>query len=106
MNRGFICYLEYEIPFDRRKRGYRVVVDIFAKRDSEEILVEVGTLSPRHGDRLKLLRMLKPKAKVVHITQWKNWLTRFDWDAVNLYPWNYVNRYVTETIEEEDEVIS
>ena len=79
MNRGFSCYLEYEIPLDNRKRGYRVVVDILAKRANEEILVEVGTLSSIHGDRLKLLRMVKPKAKIFHVTQWKNWLTRFDY---------------------------
>lgn len=88
MDRGFTCYSEYEIPLDNRKRGYRVVVDIVAMRDNEEVLIEVGTLSPIHGDRLRLLKKLRPKAKIFHITQWKNWLTSFDWDTLNLYPWN------------------
>lgn len=88
MNRGFTCYPEYEIPLDQRKRGYRIVVDILALRDNEEILIEVGTLSHKYEDRLRFLKTLKPKAKIFHITQWKNWLTSFDWDAVNLDPQN------------------
>ena len=86
MNRGYVCYLEYEIILDR-KRGFKLVVDVLAIKKEQRVLIEVGTLSSIHGDRLKLLKTLRPKAKIIHITQWKNFITKFDWDDLNLYPW-------------------
>lgn len=78
MNRGFTCYLEHIILLGGGKRlGYRVVVDIYAKRNEEEILIEVGSLS---GDnRLMRLKALKPTAQIIHVTQWKNFIPSYDW---------------------------
>ena len=75
MERGYDCYPEYEIWIgpSKTKRGYRAVVDIYAIRGKQEIIVEVGTLSPSHGDRIFLLQKLKPNAKIVHVHQWKNY---------------------------------
>ena len=74
MDRGFTCYLEYEILIGGGRRlGYRAVVDIYAVRGKQEILIEVGTLSVAHGDRIALLQRLKPNAKVIHVHQWKNY---------------------------------
>jgi len=77
MDRGYTCYVEYEIPLDNRPRGYRVVVDILALKENQEVLIEVGSLSPVHGDRIALLKKLRPTAKIIHITQWKNWVQRY-----------------------------
>jgi len=89
MKLGYTCYLEEElwVGTSKTKRGCRAVVDIYATKGKQEILVEVGTLSCVHGDRIILLRKLKPNAKVVHIQQWKNyginesllWLLHQDW---------------------------
>jgi hypothetical protein len=43
MNRGFICYLEQDIVTDKTKRS--IIADIYAKRQEEEIIIEVGTCS-------------------------------------------------------------
>lgn len=83
MDRGFSCYLEHEIALDDRPRGKRAVVDILGLKEDQEVLIEVGTLSPIHGNRLVLLKKVRPEAKVIHITQWKNWLTSFDWSKQN-----------------------
>lgn len=72
MKRGFACYIEEELRIDRKLR-YRAIVDIYAIRKNKEILVEIGTLSKAHGDRLVLLKQLKPNAKIIHIHQWKNY---------------------------------
>jgi hypothetical protein len=83
IDRGFTCYLEHEIPLDDRPRGKRAVVDILALKKGQEVLIEVGSLSPAHGNRLELLKKVRPSAKVIHITQWKNWLTTFAWSKQN-----------------------
>lgn len=83
MKKGYACYLEYEIfigPTDlystcKTKRGYRAAVDVYAMRGNEEVIIEVGTLSLTHGyeDRIALLKHLRPKAKIIHVHQWKNY---------------------------------
>jgi len=75
MERGFTCYIEEELQIGPSKtnREYKAVVDIYAVRKSEEILIEIGTLSVAHGDRLILLKQLKPNAMIIHIHQWKNY---------------------------------
>ena len=88
MNKGFTCYIDYEVSLGSGKRK-RLEVDVFAKKNQELILVEVGTLSyMQHGlnspkDRLKLLKQIMPTAKVIHITQWKNFLNSYDWQKQN-----------------------
>jgi hypothetical protein len=66
----YTCYLEYEIVINEKGR---IKVDILAIRNTEKVIVEVGTLSNRHGERLEMLRLLEPKARIVHIRQWKNY---------------------------------
>lgn len=85
MDRGFICYLEYEIYINHSpKDRHCFVVDILACREKEKILIEVGTLSHKFAeDRLAELKKLVPEATIWHITQWKNWMTSFDWLRVN-----------------------
>jgi len=96
MEKGYTCYLEYEIPIgpsetkrgpSQHGQGYRAVVDIYAVKEKQEIIVEVGTLSVAHGDRIALLKKLKPNAKIIHVHQWKNyginedliWRLHIDW---------------------------
>ena len=89
MNSGYTCYLEEElwIAPSKTKRGYRAVVDIYAVKGKQEVLVEVGTLSVSHGDRITLLKKLKPNSKIIHVHQWKNygitedliWRLHMDW---------------------------
>jgi hypothetical protein len=83
-SRGYDVYLEHEIPLNTGKRK-RLVVDILAIKDQEKIVIEVGTLSYQcHGlmfpeDRIFLLKQVLPNTKVIHITQWKNYISQFDW---------------------------
>ena len=84
MDLGFRCYIEYALPLEEKKKPKRLVVDILATKDKGLKIIEVGTLSNSHPDRLKLIKSILPEATVLHITQWKNFLTNFDWDKVNL----------------------
>ena len=85
MDRGYKCYLEFEIfKSSDLKDRHRFVVDILACRGTETILIEVGTLSQNYyEDRFAKLKQLMPRAKIWHVTQWKNWITSFDWQRVN-----------------------
>ena len=114
MDRGFTCYVEEEIfigPSRKTKRGYRAVVDIYAVRGNEEIIIEVGTLSVRHGDRLSLLHKLKPNAKIIHVHQWKNygvndyrmWMLHYEWKSRNYF---YSEKFQKESISEMGRALS
>lgn len=82
MDKGYTCYLEYEILFPNatKKHKQRAVVDVYAVKQEKEVIVEVGTLSPQHGDRIKQLKELMPKAKILWIHQWKNYFSVYDSD--------------------------
>ena len=73
MDRGFSCYLEYEIITPCRK----YFVDIYGVKGNKEIIIEVGTLSREtrynQESRLAELKQIMPQAKIVHIHQWKNY---------------------------------
>ena len=111
MDHGFTCYLEYEIPFKDRKK---VVVDIYAKRGTIEFLIEVGSLSPSHvncsKERLQLLKQLMPNAKVIHITQWKNYIDSFEIECAQndywwqLWRWRTYRKLANEPIDEDTPV--
>lgn len=77
MDRGYTCYLEYELMLDEKKKA---VVDIYGTRNDEKILIEVGYLSQIHGDRIQLLKSLIPEAKIIHVYQWKNYFSVYDRD--------------------------
>ena len=62
MNRNFVCYLE-----QRLCQG--IVADIYAKRDKEEIIIEVGTC----GHTAEEYKKVKPNAKVIFVRQFKNY---------------------------------
>ena len=95
--RDFTVYLEHKISLlPETKKA--VVVDIYAKKNEVEILIEVGTLSVIHGDRLQVLRRLKPEAKILHVTQWKNWLTSFDWGKA-FEEWRYEKYFKPREVE-------
>lgn len=84
MKQGYTCYLEHKILLGTGKGlGHRLEVDIYAKKDEKEMFIEVGTLSNIHEERLALLKKLNPKAKIFHYTQWKNFLTSYDWQKEN-----------------------
>ena len=68
LDRGFTCYLEYELKTLRR----RLFVDIYAVKGLERILIEVGTLSVNCENRLTKLKELMPSAKIIHVQQCKN----------------------------------
>lgn len=89
MNQGYICYPEYEFPLNEWKDRTRLVVDVYAVKRQKEILVEVGLLSNTHPDRLELLKKLKPNAKVIHVTQWKNYLNNQDWGYAEFVAWKW-----------------
>jgi len=96
LNSGYSVYLEY--PFylvDRENQNAeRLVVDIYALKGNKEIIIEVGSLSPTHTsvpspifvreERFKLLKNLCPRARIIHVTQWKNWISNSEveqeWD--------------------------
>jgi hypothetical protein len=81
MKLGYRCYLEYEIELPQRgyyrngKVRHKVIVDLYATKGSEKILVEVGTLAPRreNENRINLLKKLMPRAKIIWVHQWKNY---------------------------------
>lgn len=85
--RGYSVYLEFPFYLEEgtKMNGKRLVVDIYAMKETEELIIEVGSLSPNHTfcpspllirqERFKLLKTLCPKAKIIHITQWKNWVS-------------------------------
>jgi len=76
LNRGYTCYLEYEIFLQSSgKRCHKLIVDIYAKRGTKEIIIEIGTLSVRSEgkERLGFIKELMPNAKIVWIQQWKNY---------------------------------
>jgi len=77
MDRGFTCYLEQEIPKDE---NHNVSVDIYAVKDERELIMEIGYLSQLcKGERMRLLRTLKPDADIVHITTLANWVRINGW---------------------------
>lgn len=85
---GYSVYIEHPIPLEYGK----AIVDIYAEKDNQEIIIEIGTLSrPRcmcdkwhtgkialptdRSDRIDSLRKAKPKAKIIWVHQWKNWIS-------------------------------
>lgn len=62
MERNFSCYLEQPLC-----KG--IVADIYAKRNNEEIIVEVGTCS----HTIAKYKKAKPNAKIVFAHQLKNY---------------------------------
>lgn len=88
--KGFAIQFEYEIPVPIELQNYyerkKAVVDIYAKKGKQEILVEVGYLSQPslwYG-RIELLKKIKPDAKIIHVLQWKNYLTCYDFENEKL----------------------
>ncbi len=85
-SKGYRVFLEYPFYLGKGKNNtkLRVVVDIYALKMGNEIIAEVGTLSLTHtngigqSERIQLLKKLCPKAKIIHITQWKNWINQFE----------------------------
>lgn len=83
-NKGYKCEREYVISLDNSKDKRKgLFVDIRATRGQEELLIEVGTLSKLYcedffDDRILLLKHLRPNAKIIHILQWKNFFTVYD----------------------------
>ncbi|MCJ7633902.1 hypothetical protein MUP77_16140 [Candidatus Bathyarchaeota archaeon] len=69
LNRGFHCYLEYNIMEDSSNRTKGIFVDIYAVRGNEEIIIEVGTCYHLLQD----YKNVKPNAKVIFVDQWKNY---------------------------------
>lgn len=90
-DRGYSVYLEFRFYLEEgtNMNGKRLIVDIYATKGTEELIIEVGSLSPTHTlclnvreERFRLLKKLCPTAKIVHVTQWKNWLTNDEfWEA-------------------------
>ena len=71
LGKGYHVYLEYKIgkyPSAPNLRNICYKVDIYAVKDSEEIIIEVGSLS--QYDKLQELKRLKPTAKIIHVLQW------------------------------------
>jgi len=111
MDHGFRCYLEYDIPINDKQK---VVVDIYAKRERIELLIEVGSLSPSHvscrEERLHLLRKLMPNANVIHITQWKNYINTLELEREKndywwqLWRWRTYRKWGNETIDSHSSV--
>lgn len=86
-NRGFTCYVEHAIYLQQGTQK-RIVVDIYARKEDQEVIIEVGTLYERWVEgRLNFLKKLFPKAKIIHVHQWKNygingyviWAAGMDW---------------------------
>jgi len=78
MKRNFACYLEYEVEIEGRRKA---VIDILAIRKEQKVIFEIGYLSQNHkGERLRLLHSLMPKAKIIHVTQMKNFIPSRDFD--------------------------
>lgn len=94
IERGYSCYLEYEIVITPKTKA---VVDIYAVKDQNELLIEIGYLSLQHGNRIGLLKALMPNAKVIWIKQWKNYFSVYDCDKEL---WSSQQK-----VEEEDETI-
>lgn len=76
---GYKCQTEYPIYLTTRSNRKKIVVDIRAVKVNEELLIEVGTIRNFHGNRFELLRQLRPNAKLIHITQWKNFINQYRW---------------------------
>lgn len=98
MDKGYSCYLEYEIPIgpSKTKRGYTAVVDIYAIKEKRQILLEIGTLSASHGNRILLLKELKPHAKIIHVHQWKNYGINDYLMRMDYFRWRFINWDATE----------
>lgn len=70
-DKGYNVYLEYKIqkyPNTPNLRNMCYKADIYAVKDQQEIIIEVGSLS-QHS-KLKELKRLKPNAQIIHILQW------------------------------------
>jgi len=87
-HKGYSVYPEYSFYLKEgtNMNGKRLVVDIYAFKGQKEIIVEVGSISASHtscvlgpvfvaDERFRLLKQLCPGAKIIHVTQWKNWMT-------------------------------
>jgi hypothetical protein len=71
MDKGFACYLETGIPKYPGCGPLRCMTyqpDIYALRNNEIVLVEVGVLSQK--SKIQDLRKLSPLSKIVHVRQW------------------------------------
>ena len=88
--KGYVITTEYEIPvpielqkiYERKK----IVIDVHGVKAEKEILVEVGYLSQNSifFGRIELLKKLRPKAKILHVHQWKNYLSIYDFENEKL----------------------
>jgi hypothetical protein len=88
--KGYQCTPEYELEVPLELQGIydrkKVVIDIYAQKEKKEIFIEVGFLSQnsRWTGRIELLKKLRPKAKIIHVLQWKNYLTVYDFENEKL----------------------
>jgi len=84
-NKGYKVQTEYPIPvplkLQAKYKKRTVVVDIYGTKNNQEVIIEVGYLSQNHvGERIALL---KPNAKIIHVHQWKNYLSCYDFENKN-----------------------
>lgn len=90
-DRGFDVYLEYEIEIPSNL-GKKIVVDVYAEKDSHSFAVEIGTLAERESfqpdGRLRSLKQLLPNCRIIHVTQMKNFINSFDWEQA-YEKWHY-----------------
>lgn len=78
LQQKYRCYIEHAFFIDAT---HKIIVDILAIKKEEQIIIEVGTISKSHADRFKLLKQLIPNATILHITQWKNYLSTEQYNA-------------------------
>ena len=86
LDKGFHCYLEYNIKERSSKGSKGIFVDIYAIRGDEEIIIEVGTCCHLPQE----YKNAKPKAKLIFVHQWKNYglnngvmmLMAREWDRI------------------------
>lgn len=71
MEQGYRCYIEYDILTGKGKRQ-RITPDIYAIKDTQQIFVEIGTLS-KPETRFSIIKSFYPNAKIIHVIQWKNY---------------------------------
>lgn len=98
-SQGYSVYLEQEFTLEPLVKGHRergkwirckhekkIVVDLYAQKAKDAIAIEVGYICERDWieGRLRFLKTLLPDTKVVHVTQWKNWIPQNDWEWARL----------------------
>jgi hypothetical protein len=94
MDKGYRCYLEEIIGFSTESKHSKIQVDIYARKEEKEIIIEVGTLNEPYGiSRAEMVKKIKPKAKFIHITQWKNYGITGTELLVGHFNWLMQNRY-------------